>query len=284
MLCFEAWLAEYSFLQIRASSQHAQCSTCIRHRHMIKHLSHHLRARTQQQKFYWSHLHDQYLDRMVYYGLRSQSRSRDGRSICIIQDGLDQSKVALPRSAWMKGKDFSTFNRPKLHISLTLVHGYFLLWTISNPDTPKDSNASVETFCHALHLLERDHGVVLARAHIHIQCDNTAREIKNNHCLRWASLQVSCGNVGGMSIRCLRCGHSHEDVDQCFGRLARHLSKLRKAECPEDFQRSISQFANAMHRPHESSRYTVIMNETRDWNLDYPSRIIFQISILSFPL
>lgn len=234
---------------------------------MIKNLNHHLRARSQQQEFYWAHLRDQYKDRLIYYDLRSESRNKDGRVITLIQDGLDQSKVAVPRSVWQHSKDFAGMNRPKLHISLTLVHGYFLLWTISDPDTQKDSNASVETLCHALTLLEKKYGVVLSQARINIQADNTAREIKNNHVLRWASLQVSAGNVRSLSIRFLRSGHSHEDVDQCFGRLARHLSKLKKAECPLDFARSIAQFANSMHRPHEDGRYTVIMNGTRDWNL-----------------
>ena len=123
-LAIEVWLAEFSFLQIRASSQHAECSQCIRHRHMIRHLSHHLRARTQQQTYYWEHLRAQYADRLVYYDLRSKSRSHDGRNICVIQDGLDQSKVAIPRSSWQKGKEYASLNRPKLHVSLTLVHGF----------------------------------------------------------------------------------------------------------------------------------------------------------------
>lgn len=266
-LAIEVWLAEFSFLQIRASSQHAECSQCIRHRHMIRHLSHHLRARTQQQTYYWEHLRAQYADRLVYYDLRSKSRSHDGRNICVIQDGLDQSKVAIPRSSWQKGKEYASLNRPKLHVSLTLVHGFFLLWTISNPDTQKNSDASVETLCHALHLLQSKHGVVLSQTHLNIQADNTVREIKNNHCLRWAAAQVSSGNLLGISFRFLRTGHSHEDVDQCFGRLAKHISKLQKAETPDDFWASIQTFASNMYRPHEPGRYVVCMNETRDWKL-----------------
>ena len=234
---------------------------------MIRHLSHHLRARTQQQTYYWEHLRAQYADRLVYYDLRSKSRSHDGRNICVIQDGLDQSKVAIPRSSWQKGKEYASLNRPKLHVSLTLVHGFFLLWTISNPDTQKNSDASVETLCHALHLLQSKHGVVLSQTHLNIQADNTVREIKNNHCLRWAAAQVSSGNLLGISFRFLRTGHSHEDVDQCFGRLAKHISKLQKAETPDDFLASIQTFASNMYRPHEPGRYVVCMNETRDWKL-----------------
>lgn len=236
---------------------------------MVKHLGHHLRARNQQRDFYWQHLREQYSDRLVYYDLRGKSRRKDTNNICIIQDGLDQSKVALPRSSVMFGKDFSTMQKPKLHISLTIVHGFFLLFTLSNPDTQKNSDASIETIAHALSLLQSTHGMQLGQAHIHIQADNTCREVKNNHFLRFCACQVSSGNVGALSVRFLRTGHSHEDVDQVFGRLARHLAKLRIAQTQEDFARSIRGFAADMYRPHEAARYTVCMNDMRDWKLSH---------------
>ena len=171
-----------------------------------------------------------YLDRLQYYRYRSLSRQGDGRFICIIQDGLDQGKVSLPRSSWMHSKEFSQLkvHRPKLHLTLTLVHGYFLLFTISLPHTMKDSNASLETICHALHLLETRHKVHLPGCSLSIQADNTCRELKNNPVFRWAALQTSAGNLRSASVRFLRSGHSHEDVDQIFGRLSRHYAKLKK--------------------------------------------------------
>ena len=258
-------------MQIRGTSQHAQCGTCVRHRHLIKSLGRHLLARSQQQTFYWQHLREQYLDRLEYYRLRSLSRQRDGRFICIIQDGMDQGKVSLPRSPWLQSKEFAQFkiHRPKLHVSLTLVHGYFTLWTISHPDTMKDSNASIETMCHALHLLESEHGVCLRGCSLSIHADNTCREVKNNPFMRWAALQTSCSNLKSVSVRFLRSGHSHEDVDQAFGRLARHLSRLKVAQEPDDFLDSIKQFASGMGRPHEAHSYVTIMAQTRDWTLRF---------------
>ena len=188
---------------------------------------------------------------------------------------MDQGKVALPLSSWMYSKDFHGLQRPKLHVSLTLVHGYFLLWTITHPDTMKDSNASVETLSHALHLLATKHNINLAEYHINIQSDNTPREIKNNFTFRWAALQVSSSNVGAMSIRFLRCGHSHEDVDQAFGRLARHYSKMKLAETPEDFVASTIEFANNMHRPFERSFYVREIERVRDWSLWMMLRVRF---------
>lgn len=256
-------------MQIRASSQHSQCSTCVRHRFLVKSLGRRLRARDLQQRFYWQHLREQYLDRLEYYRLRSLSRQRDGRFICIIQDGVDQGKVALPRSPWMQSKEFAQFkiHRPKLHLSLTLVHGYFLLWTISHPETMKDSNASIETLSHALHLLETKRGVCLRGCSLSIHADNICREVKNNFFFKWAAAQTSSGNIRNVCVRFLRSGHSHEDVDQCFGRLSRHYAKLKTAQSPSDFEASTVRFANDMHRPHEPARYVVTMPRTRDWKL-----------------
>ena len=272
-------MSDFSFLQIRASSRHSQCSTCVRHRHLIKGLGRHLLARVQQQNFYWQHLREQYLDRLEYYKLRALSRQKDGRFICIIQDGMDQSKASLPRSPWLQSKEFAQFkvHRPKLHISLTLVHGYFCLWTISLPNTCKDSNASIETLCHALHLLETQHGVNLHGCSVSIHADNTCREIKNNPFLRWASLQTSSSNLKSCTVRFLRSGHSHEDVDQAFGRLSRHLSRVKVAECPSDFQDEIQKFSEKMGRPHERDSYVTIMAQTRDWSLACHLVIVFEI-------
>ena len=263
------WLSDFSFLKIRASSQHGQCSTCVRHKHLLKKLAHHLRARQEQEAHFWQHLRDQYSDRLIYYRYRSLSRLGDGRTITVIQDGLDQGKVALPRSAWMKSKEFCGWSRPKLHVSLTIVHGFFCLWVISYPNTMKDSNASLETLIHALSILQSKYHIDLKETRLSIHCDNTVREMKNNMVLRWAALQTSSGNVKSISMRLLRCGHSHEDVDQCFGRYAAHLSKLKTAEVPEDFVAATEAFCAKLQRPHEQNNYVVCMRQTRDWSLSF---------------
>lgn len=275
------WLSDFSFLKIRAATQHGQCATCVRHQHLLRKLAHHLRARQLQQAHFWQHLRDQYADRLVYYRYRSLGRLGDGRTITIIQDGLDQGKVALPRSGWMKSKEFCNWSRPKLHVTLTIVHGFFCLFTISYPSTMKDSNASLETLIHALSILKNQYHINLSETRLSLHCDNTCRELKNNPVCRWAALQVSCGNLRSISMRLLRCGHSHEDVDQCFGRYAAYLSKLKTAEVPEDFVAATRDFCSKLQRPHERDSYVVLMHETRDWSLCPFRRSVFLICLCS---
>ena len=115
---------------------------------VIKGLGAHLKARKEQQKLYGAHLKDQYSNRFEYYRARALSRLKGSNCITLIQDGMDQNKVTIPRHRALFGKDFASFQKPKCHISLTLVHGYFNLWVVSNPDTPKDSNSNVECLAH----------------------------------------------------------------------------------------------------------------------------------------
>lgn len=113
-----------------------------------------------------------------------------GSAVCVIADGMDQMKYSLPRSPLVKSKEFSTFQRVKLHVACAICHGRFVLFTVGLPDTKKDSNMAVELLSHVLTLLERQ-GQCLATTQLYLQHDNTCREFKNNGGLRWMTGQAS---------------------------------------------------------------------------------------------
>jgi len=66
----------------------------------------------------------------------------------------------------------------------------------------------------------------------------------------------------------LRSGHSHEDIDQAFGRLAGWLHKKPFAQCPSDFVTLINEWLADAEFPHEPFRTSYEMNRVRDWTLD----------------
>lgn len=75
----------------------------------------------------------------------------------------------------------------------------------------------------------------------------------------------------------LRPGHSHEDINQTFGRLASFLVRHgHSCQTPDDFQRVIQQFLNEASFPHEpvSNRYCVKVDQTRDWSLVGVLRVV----------
>ena len=70
------------------------------------------------------------------------------------------------------------------------------------------------------------------------------------------------------SLRCLRSGHSHEDIDQLFGVVATHLArKGRHCQTADDLVKVIDDIIQSMPRPHESLRFTKKLDGARDWPL-----------------
>ena len=230
---------------------------------MIRGLGAHLKARTAQIDHFHDHLKAQYMDRVLYWERRAMSRLR-GSAVCVIADGMDQMKFAVPRTPLTKTKEFSNFQKVKLHVACAICHGRFVLFTVGLPNTKKDGNFSCEMLSHVLTLLERQ-GQCLANAQLYLQHDNTCREFKNNIGLRWCCSQVFGHNLDRVCCSFLRSGHTHEDVDQVFSQLSKSLLKCRDLQTPEDIQQAIASFLSQAKMPYEGERHCVFLNEPRDW-------------------
>ena len=183
-------------MRVRGVRQHPECATCVKHKCLLRSLSHHIHARRKQQDAYHQHLHAQYLDRIQYWSARGLSRTR-GPEILVIVDGMDQSKFSFPRHRALKSKDFASFQRPRAHVVGAIIHGHSILFFLTDPDLPKDGNTHCEILAHILTWLA-SHGVRLADSSITLQCDNTPREMKNNVVLSFLSSLVARGILGSM--------------------------------------------------------------------------------------
>ena len=129
---------------------------------------------------------------------------------------------------------------------------------------------SVELLAHALTLLKKQ-GQNLASTALWLQHDNTCREFKNAHGVRWMASQVGCKNLDRITAAFLRTGHTHEDVDQCFGMLSKWLLKCRDLQDPLDVKKAISQFLSQAKMPFEGERHCIFLNSPRDWTLGFAS-------------
>lgn len=224
-------------LKFRDKGEHGQCDVCYRLRARIRKASNKA-AKVAATQLYSKHLLSQWLDRQCYWNLRSQSRNyfssayHIGRKmeaaavatsvVAIIQDGMDQAKLRVPRLGYNRpSKAFLKVFRPALHLVATFIHGYKLLITISDEDCKKDSVTSMELVCRGLSELVDCFGQ--APLTIHLQQDNTYREGKNTFMLNLMLLLQILGAARFTSLGYLRVAHSHEDVDQAFGQIARLL-------------------------------------------------------------
>ena len=166
----------------------------------------------------------------------------------------------------MKGKELAGFQKAKCHVSCLLAHGRCCVYFVSNPDTKKDGNASTEMLSFVMGVLARQ-GLHLPSTHLICQHDNTSREFKNHNGLRWCVSQVSAGNLASITCQFLRTGHTHEDIDQQFGRLGRWMQRYRDIQTPSEIADVISNYLAEAKLPFESERLVVNMDTVRDWSL-----------------
>ncbi|CAL1128171.1 unnamed protein product [Cladocopium goreaui] len=261
------WLREFPFLKVRGLRQHPECSTCVKHKCLLRSLSGHIYARQKQQQAYHNHLHSQYRDRLQYWGHRGMSRSR-GTELVIICDGMDQSKFCFPRHKIMKSKDFASFQRPRCHVVGMILHGRAILFAISDADLPKDASTHCELLAHALTWISSMED--LANLSVTLQCDNTPRECKNNVMLAFLASLVAKGIIRESGLSSLRSGHSHEDIDQVFGRLSSFMVRHgHGSQTTEDFRALIERFLKEAEFPFEppARRRCIKLDQTRDWPL-----------------
>ena len=208
-LFWRVWNTEFhGRLAFRTGYMHTVCPVCVKHKMLLRHLAHDASATLKQRTLWDRHLSRQYQDRQEYWNIRGQSRLRT-KAIAIICDGMDQAKFAWPRSAFMSSHDFDSFQRPRLHVLGTIVHGIMSVLTVSDADAHKGASTTCEVLANILTRLSAN--VRLADYHVHLQLDNTSSSNKNNTVLKFMAVQVACGRVGTFTAGFLRVGHTHED-------------------------------------------------------------------------
>ena len=226
-----------SHLKFRDKGEHGQCDICHNLRSKIR------KAGNKQTKqgfvhTYTRHLLSQWLDRSMYWTLRQQSRTFFAESLhfgeklkkssaatsvlACIQDGMDQSKLRVPRRGYQQSsKAFSKIFRPACHLVGTFIHGFKLNLSLSDEDLKKDSVTSIELIARGLSEVVQAFGQLPLQ--IHLQQDNCYREGKNRYMVAFFLLLQILGVAKYTSLGFCRVGHSHEDIDQCFGQLSRLL-------------------------------------------------------------
>ncbi len=263
----KVWLTLFSKkLKFRTGFRHGLCSVCVQHRLLIRSLSHNIVAQNKQRLLYDNHLDAQYRDRLLYWSLRAASRLANNVVITLILDGMDQAKFAWPRASWLTTHQWDSFNRPRLHVWCALVHGYGTLITVSNSDCPKGGSTTVEVLAFLFTHL-KSLGVPIHKAHFNIQLDNTSSSNKNNSVFSFIGLMILTAVIGSSTVNFLRCGHTHEDVDQVFGELSKFVKKaLHYAEVVDDFVKGINRFLQVLVRPYEKRfRLVLRMDRIRNW-------------------
>lgn len=267
---------------IRLPTSHAKCDVCVRHKLLIRKLSADRNALQAQMRQYAYHLKRQYEDRVLYWGSRSLSRmaglGSDGvQTLVLICDGMDHAKFRYPRSLSMVSKAFDNFIRPHLNMHAVILHGKMALLATSESWLPKDSNFCVELVAHVLHTISAAEidgcRTDLRSCRVVLQSDNTCRELKNNGLLRFLGQLVGSKKLYSAELRCLRKGHTHEDIDAFFASVACAIEACQDVHLPSDFSQLLSDYL-ATARKHEPLKKVCQVDAARDWSLGEVKRCL----------
>ena len=126
----KVWEESFSHLRIRQAGSQAMCTTCLKHKAIMKRLGSNQAALMAQSKLWGAHMKKQFSDRECYWNYRSLSRigsDVDGQStLTLIIDSMDHAKWSLPRTAVMAAKQFNNVVRPHMECCAVIIHGHIM--------------------------------------------------------------------------------------------------------------------------------------------------------------
>lgn len=224
-------------LRFRDKGDFGQCDVCHRLRKRIR-SSPNKQLKAVNVRLYTAHLLQQWSDRQFYWNLRSLSRNYFAQALhfskrfagsdlassvlTAIQDGMDQAKLRLPKWGYRQlSKAATKLYRPATHLIGCWLHGFRLYLYLSDEDLKKDSETQIEALVLSLQNLF-DHCGSLPLT-LHLQQDNCPREGKNRFLVVFMLLLQVLGIFRFTCLGYLRTCHSHDDIDQVFGQVARLL-------------------------------------------------------------
>ena len=167
------------------------------------------------------HLQFMRSERVGYYMRRDRAAASPGRYCSFIIDGADQKSYGLPHFTCSTKGDRG--QKMKVKCVGVLEHGIernARLFPMSE-EFSTSSNQIIEALHRVLDMKYHEEGFLPPT--MYIQIDNCGRENKNHYLLSYLESFVGLGVFNDVQASFLPVGHTHEDIDQVFSSLGRHL-------------------------------------------------------------
>ena len=164
-------------------------------------------------------------ERGSYYQRRQAAVSDPRTCFSIIIDGADQSAFGSPHHCNHSKADDGHW-KIGTHLMGAMVHGRTAHGFTMLPNIKHGSNVSIETL-HRVLLYEYLAGgrKIFAQKTMYLQLDNTTKQCKSQFVLGYLGLLVAWRLFVTVIVSFLPVGHTHEDIDQFFSRIAIWLRK-----------------------------------------------------------
>ena len=210
------WNKDFPSVIIPKRSRFAKCKICSRLKIAIKETKDTNKKRALRQEKQ-DHLKTVFADRRVYWNVRQLSRN-DPDLMSIIMDAMDKSKTSPPRW-WLISHSQDEYNPYNLKLTGALTHGlpddYFFF--INDNTIPADTNMNILCLMKIIEKL-REHGKLKKK--LHLQFDNTTAGNKTVRMYAFLGMMVQFKVFEEIIVEFLHVGHTHEDIDAVFSKVA----------------------------------------------------------------
>ena len=202
--------------------------------------------------------------RNIYYDNRDQAFAQPDKVLCLIADIMDQSKTTLPHFKRMK-KSWSSKIWLKQCLMGVKVHGHRMDHYIANPrvGTGGGSNFTIECITRTLRKLSEENYAASGGKlppKLYMQLDNCSGDNKNYAILAFCNFLVDQGVFEQVDVGFLPVGHTHEDIDQGFSVLSRHLKGVDCLSFSSFVKEDHAAFKMPLDKPHVE-----VVNVKRDY-------------------
>jgi hypothetical protein len=216
-----SWRRHHKHVFLRKHLRFAKCDSCIRFRDLIGDVKNVDEVRRRELRLHFrDHLGDIRRERTCYRTKRSESCQLDSETLSMIFDGADQSAYGFPYFH-EASKRSSDIYKQRCHLIGVIAHGVGSWVYTMSERLAADSNLTIEVLQRVLIAVEKKRGRLPKR--LCLQMDNCTRENKNKYVLGYLSWLVERGIFESIELSFLPVGHTHEDIDQMFSRIAVYL-------------------------------------------------------------
>ena len=183
---------------------------------------------------YKKHVYFVMRERKVYYTHMALATRHPGEYLSLIIDGADQSDHGLPHFHTRSHKTEAAW-KMKLHLMGVIAHGRgSFLFTVPS-HAAQGHNVTIQAIWRTILIIKKREGKLPKK--LYVQLDNTTKQCKGKYVMGFCAFLVHYNVFQQIIVGHLPVGHTHEDIDQLFSRLAVYLrfndalSREAMAEC-----------------------------------------------------
>jgi hypothetical protein len=164
-------------------------------------------------------------ERQSYYDRRTCACKQPQEFFSVIIDGADQSAYSMPHFVLLDKDTAGNGKRIRNHLFGAIVHGRALYGFSYLDNCKHGTNLTIEAL-HRVLVKEWIRGGKnrLPRVLL-LQLDNCSKQNKSQYLIAYLGLLVGWGVFEEVVLSFLPVGHTHEDIDQLFSRIAIYLRK-----------------------------------------------------------